>query len=486
MAATESQALTKRSSDTALMPPPPPPKRQKRPAKVLDEDVYSDAVSHIIARDFFPGLLETEAQQEYLEALDSNDNAWIRDAGRKLTQVMTPGPEGRRRLGRGTSFTPRRTIALGETPRGYTGDTPGHTPATAVNDDFAPEETPEVDVNMSLSAFQATYTSEDNESFNALLDKQNEKRVAEYAFFHHGNKIPSARQIAHRAREQRLLQNGGKTSKALITTNSAGEERRAIASSGPSEDLNARPASVESFKNRQGPRNPFMFGPDSVEDSTTTVTENALQRSNAPPKSVAYASTRFLPTNAVAEKVMPASPSMSAIDAAIAGRPRPTASESGYNGAETPRVNGYAFVDAEPTSSELGVPVTDEEADAAEREAAMQFLPKVDAESGKNPFILSERSKREDIHMRLVDKADAGRRKEKKGGRLDQLRDLGITPRSSPTPRMSSTPKRVTMTPAAQRLAGSIGTPKRQGDVFGGDRKLEQGPAPTPRIRRQT
>ena len=94
-------SLIKRSSDNALMPPPPPPKRQKRPPTVLDEDVYSDALSHIIARDFFPGLLETEAQQEYLSALDSDNNDWIRDAGRKLTQVMTPLPHGRRR---GTSL----------------------------------------------------------------------------------------------------------------------------------------------------------------------------------------------------------------------------------------------------------------------------------------------------------------------------------------------------------------------------------------------
>ncbi|TKA75403.1 hypothetical protein B0A55_05790 [Friedmanniomyces simplex] len=43
-------ALTKRSADTLLMPPPPLPKRQKRPPKVLDEDVYSDALSHIIFR----------------------------------------------------------------------------------------------------------------------------------------------------------------------------------------------------------------------------------------------------------------------------------------------------------------------------------------------------------------------------------------------------------------------------------------------------
>ena len=169
-------------------------------------------------------------------------------------------------------------------------------------------------------------------------------------------------------------------------------------------------STVESFTNRQGPRNSFMFGPESVEDTMTTFAQTAQERSNAPPRSVSYVSTRLPPTHASQEHAIPPSPSISAVDAAISGRPRPTESESGYTGAETPRVNGYAFVDAEPTPSEIGTPVTDEEADAAEREAAMQFLPKADADGGRNLFVLKERSKREDLHMRLVEKADAGRR----------------------------------------------------------------------------
>jgi protein DGCR14 len=174
---------------------------------------------------------------------------------------------------------------------------------------------------------------------------------------------------------------------------------------------------------------------------------------------------------------------MSAIDAAIAGRLKPTESETGYTGAETPRVNGYAFVDAEPTPSEIGVPVSDEEADAAEREAVMQLLPKADAE--KNPFAIKERSKREDLHMRLVEKADAGRRKEKGGSRLDQLRSLGITPGRTPTPKFASAPK-AAMTPAAQRLAGRIGTPRRESDVFRTAKAKEKGWTPTSSVKRAT
>lgn len=492
MARPQSHALTKRSSDLALMPPPPAPKRQKRPPKVLDEDVYADALSHIIARDFFPGLLEIEAQSEYMKALDSKNNGWIRESGRRLTQVMTPGPQERRRAAGVTRFTPRRSTALDQTPRGWVGDTPARTPSSEVNGDFAPEERPDVDVHMSLATFQSKYTSEDNESFNALLDTQNAKRAAKYEFFQNGNKIPSARQIAHRAREQELLEKApsGSTSNALITTNAAGQQRQAVAHARPSQDLDARPASLDSFPNRQGARNHFMFGPHGVEDTHTTFANAAEARSNAPPRAVAYSATRFQPPTATvnSDDPIPPSPSLSAIDAAISRRPvKATNSEPGYSGAETPRVNGYAFVDAEPTPSELGVPVSDEEAEAAEHQAALALLPKAD-ESGPNPFTIHARSRREDIHEKLVQKADVGRRK---GGRLEQLQRLGVTatPGRTPTPKFRSAPGAAgkkaagSMTPAGRMLAASLGkTPKRGvGEQFGDSKKDW---TPTPRVKR--
>ncbi|KAF7187622.1 Splicing factor ESS-2-like [Pseudocercospora fuligena] len=484
MASSNSQTLAKRNSDSALMPPPPPPKRQKRPAKVLDEDVYAEAVSHIIARDFFPGLLETEAQKEYMDALDSDNKDWIREAGRNLTSVMTPGPDSRRGSGRGTSSTPRRTTAAGDTPRNFIGETPGRTPLDT--DHFTPEEEkPDVDVNMSLGAFQAKYTSEDNESFNALLDRQNEKRAAKYGFFHHGNKIPTARQIAWREKEQKRIENGESSSTALIRTSASGETTMQVVTTRPSQNLDARPASVDSFPSRQGPRNHFMFGPEGVEDLVVTRAQKAELVSNAPPKAVNYPGTRFSDDRPATETAVPPSPSMSAIDAAIAGRPRATESETGYSGAETPRVNGYAFVDAEPTPSEVGVPVTDEEADAAEQEAAKQFLPKLD-EHGISPFNIKERSKREELHHKLVEKADASRRKD--GGRLEQLRKLGITPGRTPTPKFASganiRKSSGGMTPAAKSLADRLSTP-RSGGMFGSARTKDAW-TPTPRAKRPT
>ncbi|KAL8815657.1 MAG: hypothetical protein Q9223_005231, partial [Gallowayella weberi] len=386
-----SQALAKRSADTALMPPPPKPKRIKRPVKILDEDSYTDALSHIISRDFFPGLLETESQQDYLNALDSQDNEWITAAGKRLTEVMTPGPDGRRLRGRrGTSMTAMSGLqGIGsETPTAWAGDTPMSKTSTV--DSTVESKKPAVDTNMSLSAFQTKYTSEDNESFYKLLDKQNIKRSERYAWMWAGNKILAARQIAHRKREeQKLLSNAEVPAVAEVN----GKEVTLLRPG----DEDKRKAQPDTWISTN-PDNNFMFAPPSIEDSLQTVAQKAEETSKAPPKAVVYDNTRLPtssnPTNPSYEE--PPSPSLSAVQDAIAGRPRPTASEAAFGGAgraETPRVNGYAFVDSEEPSPPP---------------ARNSLLGSGDKRA--NPFTIKENSKREGLHHRMVDKVAKGKR----------------------------------------------------------------------------
>jgi len=420
-----SKALTKRSLDTSLMPPPPAPKRIKRPAKVIDEDEYINGLSHIIARDFFPGLLETESKQEYLDALDSQDHQWIAAAGRKLTEVMTPGPDGRKLRGRrGTSMTPTSGLfgKGGETPRWWQGDTPMSVVSTAASTTSTKSEKPEVDTNMSLGAFQQRYTSEDNESFYKLLDKQNQKRTEKYAWMWNGNKIPAPRQIAHQKRERLLA-----ARQAAEEAENGGKQLAII------EPADKRQAMPDTWKSR--PDNPFMFAPSSIEDSVQTVAQKAEETSSAAPKAVVYDNTRMAaPTMASADDPpVPPSPSLSAIKDAIAGRPRPMASEV-FFGPSTPRVNGYAYVDSEPDT-----------------ESSFDNSPLLlgSGDSTPNPFKLSESSKREALHHRMVDKVAKGKRVT--GKREAELK--------TPVPRFASSPRiaKGGMTPAAQRLMGKIG-----------------------------
>ncbi|KAI4213689.1 MAG: hypothetical protein LQ351_003655 [Letrouitia transgressa] len=428
--ASTSQALTRRPSDSTLMPPPPPKtKRIKRPAKVLEEETYNDALSHIIARDFFPGLLEVESQQDYLNALTSEDPEWIASARRKLTEVMTPGPGGRNLRGRrGTSMASGSRLrgSAQETPKAWQADTPNtvassETPSTSVHEEKKP---PQVEAtNMSLSAFQSKYTSEDNESFYKLLDKQNRKMSEKYSWMWAGNKIPAARQIAYRNKKKRLEESAN----AIADL----DKDKAIV---PIESEDNRQAMPDTW--RSAPENSLMFEPSSIEDSLQTVQQKAEEISRAPPKAVIYDNTRLpAPSNTSDSLEPPPSPSRSAIQDAIAGRARPTASEVGSSGTSTPRVNGYEFVDPDepgPSSTAEPLPLT--------------LFGSNDATP--NPFKLKEESKREALHHRMVDKVAKGKRAK------SQLETV-----KTPVPRFMSSPRvsKEGLTPAGQRLLGTVG-----------------------------
>ncbi|KAI0408122.1 nuclear protein DGCR14 [Xylaria palmicola] len=417
-------ALVRKRDDLELMPPPPPPKRIKRPKKVIDEDSYTDALSHIIARDFFPGLLESETQQEYLDALESHDPDWISSASRRLQHVMTPG---RRRARRGTSLAPGS-----QTPRGFVGDTPlsvsaASSAAAAPGDG---DDKPEIDTNMSLSAFQSKYTSEDNESFYRLLDKQNSKRAEKYAWLWAGNKLPSRMQLAQRQVETKLLEAG-----RSLADDGFEKDRLAI------RDNDDRPAQPDTWKSL--PNNALMFAPDGVDDAMETRVQVAEAASRAPPKAVNYQNTR-LPGPQIADadaESVPPSPSLSAVRDAIAGRRRPgsEAATSTALGSETPRVNGYAFVDDEEPAHET-IPPT---------------APRIDLGPGDatpNPFVIREQSRREALHHSMVDRISESRRASSKLGATGRV-DRTPVPRFPSSPRVSAGG----LTPAAQRLWSKIG-----------------------------
>ncbi|CAG7942807.1 unnamed protein product [Penicillium nalgiovense] len=475
MASPSSQELVKQSAGQ-LMPPPPPPKRIKRPATVLDEDIYTSNLSHIIARDFFPGLLETQIKQEYLEALESKDKAWIASSKKKLADVMrtpTPGSNARRKSDYASvPSTPQHFPAgrAGDTPHGWGGDTPmsvvsTSTSATETQDRNIPDVS-----NMGLVAFQAKYTSEDNESFNKVLDKQNEKRREKYPWLWSENKIPSARQIAHQQQEiKRITAQGGKPEMGLI-------KRDEHAQPAIKTDLDARPAKPNTWKSR--PDNTLMFLPSSVEDTHETLAQKAEITSRAAPKRTLYQNTRLLDPHAAAAadaaSTVPPSPSLSAIQDAIAGRPRLSESEaaSAFAGNETPRVNGYAFVDEDEPEPEFTYGSSSKTDD--DMEADWRLLGPTSEKP--NPFQLGETRKREALHHRMVDRVARNKRAEK-AARVTKT-PVSLTPRFASSPRLdfgsASTPgagssrgsvyggghQGKMLTPAAQKLLQQVGTPR--------------------------
>lgn len=467
-----SQALVRKSTDTELMPPPPPIKRIKRPPVVLDEDTYTEALSEIIARDFFPGLLEAKHQQEYLDALDSHDPEWIAEASRKLNTVMTPQFReqqkrmGRRRAGTGTSFTPTPTPSWGgsagglvtPTPRsGMAGmETPGSVRSTVTSMSSASglggPGKPKPDTGLSLDAFQAKYTSEDNASFNDILDRQNEKRRNAYAWMWNGNKIPGKRvQMANRILKER----------GEAEDDGGNEEGGEVKSIGWVDDRKAAP---ETWKSK--PRNGFMFVPEGAEDLPLALPAPATTSSSAgedgggtdkkthilPPKSISYANTRLPPPPSTSmPNHPPPSPSFSAIQDAIAGNPRGSVSSVLDDGGATPRVNGYAFVDDEPTKQEL-----DAFTHVFSSSSTTTTIPaETSAFTGPSPFKIAATPRREVLLNKMVDKVAREKRASTVLGNVARAvggggGGGGVTPGGMKAP---MTP----LTPAASRLLSGMG-----------------------------
>ncbi|CAK7264145.1 hypothetical protein SEPCBS119000_000849 [Sporothrix epigloea] len=446
--ASTSSSLVRRRSDTELMPPPPPAKRIQRPKTVLDEDSYTDGLSKIIARDFFPGLLESETQNEYLNALESKDPAWIDIAGRRLRHAMTPGRPRRLRL-QTTSNQNTLYGRPGETPQSFAGETPASVVSVSTTASLgttlaaaAAKSGPDLDI--SLGAFQAKYTSEDNESFYKLLDKQNQKRAEKHAWLWNGNKLPSKMQVKQKEVRDRLLASG-------TTSVDRGHKQDCLAM----QDRDDRPAAPETWKETS--KNALMFLPDSqVEGQLETVAQKRQAESLAAPKSIVYANTRLPGTSLLSAQQQqqnhksrrrsssvvgtsaPPSPTLSAVRDAIAGKPRRSDADSTIGsvagstaGGETPRVNGYAYVDDEDTEPVVEAP-------------PIISFGKVD--STPNPFQLQDTSRREGLHHRMVERIAQNKRTSARIGMTGHASQTPTSPYPH-SPRISGG-----LTPAGQRL----------------------------------
>ncbi|KAM8797586.1 splicing factor ESS-2 homolog [Eudromia elegans] len=175
----------------------------KRHKKILDEDAYIEGLETIIQRDFFPDVQKLRAQKEYLEAEESGDLEKMRQIAIKFGSS----------LGRSARDTPAPYV----TPATF--ETPEVHPRLPLSNKskvgFKTGEEGEAEKDgkdelPSLDSFLAKHTSEDNASFEQIMEVAKEKEKVKHAWLYSAEEEYAQRRnsnLALPSAEQQALEN---------------------------------------------------------------------------------------------------------------------------------------------------------------------------------------------------------------------------------------------------------------------------------------
>ncbi|KAF9970438.1 DiGeorge syndrome critical region protein 14 [Actinomortierella ambigua] len=376
---------------------PPPPKQE-----ILEEDDYTAALSKIIERDFFPDLAKLKRQHAYLEAVEMGDLDRIRATALELTGKDTPLSQRRLQTPARTpryaaaavpnqEWTPARVDVGKATPSwknlqssGGNSDPADRDPrhAAGASDQTPMLDTPlgatssrskrrrmspdaedtkagGIDTSLSLDQFQTRYTSEDNASFNQIIENANRERQAKYQWMydretkslriqHEGGASSSAQKLITQGEGHGAMDaQSGSTSTQLIVTkkevqgSQEGEESEQGNDGNGAEKLaemlkDKRPVAVPTWEYKV--KNSLMYFPEGV---GTTLVQGDLLRGN--PKEIVHRNTGFQGQDLLV------------LNQTAAAKIDASSSLDGKDG-ETPSVNGYKFVSSTPSPamSQLG------------------------------------------------------------------------------------------------------------------------------------
>ncbi|KAH8411265.1 hypothetical protein KR215_001124, partial [Drosophila sulfurigaster] len=421
-----------KAQNTALAefkrPLPSHTERRKVKPKILTEERYIEEMSKIIQRDFFPDLERLRAQNDYLDAEGRRDFLQMAEIRARYSMGRFPGTGSRsgtagRNNGKlsnqlpstnssenvvfcaamspATFETPLSTANGGATPRAETPQSNRSNKSNTSDVEGGCQEG--IASQMSLDSFLQHYTSEDNQSFQEIIETAEAKLRQKYAVLYNHEHL-SAEQL------QRALM--------LPSIEKQFEEPDPL-------------RKIETWKYTN--MNSIMYVPDGVE-----LTEQERVQLAERKQSIQHKATRL--------------PAMHMSHQDEAGNAA-TAEEEIGGGTATPRIRGFDLLRSpSPRPGEAFSPImTWGEIDGTPFRLDGGDTPLRSTTAGPS-FRINENSRRENIAIALAEKVSEKMRNQKQQALNTARRNIG-----SPFVR-SNMERLASMSPAARRLAsGKIG-----------------------------
>jgi protein DGCR14 len=176
--------------------------RHNKPVKILDEDTFIEKLEKIIEKDFFPDLERLKIKQAYYEALQANDYNKIKELHIRYNNLLAKNNNNEKStpLTQRTPMTPKyfdggttptfvqaksKSINSNETP--YSNEEP---PLFPSDEDLISNQKTAME-DMSLDKFLAQNTSEDNVSFEVIMQesKREEKKKVHQSWLFEKEKL---------------------------------------------------------------------------------------------------------------------------------------------------------------------------------------------------------------------------------------------------------------------------------------------------------